>query len=94
MHKKNDKTLVAVCDDDLIGKKFEQGELQLDLTSDFYAGQKRDEKETGDLIRNADMVNLVGENAIKLGKEEGIIETSHIITINGIPHAQAVIEQE
>ncbi|MBW2986472.1 DUF424 family protein [Candidatus Woesearchaeota archaeon] len=94
VHKRNGKTLVAVCDTDLIGKKFEEGELQLDLTSDFYAGEELDEKAAGDLIRNAYMINLVGENAVKLGMDEGIIEKDHIIKIAGIPHAQAVIEQE
>ena len=94
VHKKNEKTLVAVCDNDLIGKKFEEGELQLDLTSDFYAGQDLDVKETGDLIRNANMVNFVGKEAIKLGINEGIIEEDHIKKIAGIPHAQAIIEHE
>ena len=94
VHKRNGKVLVAVCDTDLIGKKFEEGELQLDLTSDFYAGKELDEKATGDLIRNAYIINLVGKNAIKLGMDEGIIEKDHIKNIAGIPHAQAVIEQE
>ena len=94
VHKRSGKALVAVCDTDLIGKKFEEGELQLDLTSNFYAGEEVDEKAAGDLIRNAYMVNLVGKNAVKLGVDKGIIEESHIGKIAGIPHAQAVIEQE
>lgn len=89
-----DKTVVAVCDDDLLGKKFEQGELQLDLTSDFYKGEKTDEKDAGDLVRNADTVNFVGEESIKLGLKEGIIEKDHIIKIANIPHAQAAIVHE
>lgn len=91
VHKKGDKTLVAVCDSNLLGKKFEENELQLDLTSDFYNGEERDEKEIGDLIRNADMVNLVGEESVNLGVKEGVIETDHILKIKNIPHAQAII---
>ncbi|MBW3001777.1 DUF424 family protein [Candidatus Woesearchaeota archaeon] len=94
VHKKDERTVVAVCDNDLLGKKFEQGELQLDLTSDFYKGDEMDEKEAGDLMRNADIVNLVGKNSIKLGLEEGVIEKDHIMEIDGIPHAQAVIVHE
>jgi len=89
-----DKTVVAVCDDDLLGKKFEEGELQLDLTSDFYKGEKMDEKDIGDLLRNADAVNLVGEKSVKLGLNEGIIEKDHILKIDDIPNAQAVIVHE
>ncbi len=94
VHKRNERTIVAVCDDDLLDKKFEEGELQLDLTSDFYKGDKMDEKKACDLIRNADIVNLVGEKAVKLGIKEGIIEEDHTLKIDNIPHAQAVIVQE
>jgi hypothetical protein len=91
IHKRDDRTIVAVCDSDLIGRKFEQGDRQLDLTSDFYAGEERDDKEVGDLIRNADIINLVGQNAVKLGLQEEVITQDHVITIAGIPHAQAVV---
>ncbi|MBW3004713.1 DUF424 family protein [Candidatus Woesearchaeota archaeon] len=94
VHKKDERTVVAVCDSDLLGKKFEQGELQLDLTSDFYKGTEMDEKEAGDLVRNADIVNLVGKNSVKLGMQEGVIEEDHILEIDGIPHAQAIIVHE
>jgi hypothetical protein len=94
VHKKQEKTVVAVCDDDLLGKRFEEGDLQLDLTSDFYAGTKMDEKEAGDLVRNADIVNLVGEQSVKLGIEEGIVEKDRILKVDGIPHAEAVIVHE
>lgn len=94
IHKKNNRTIVAVCDKDILGRKFEQDDLQLDLASDFYAGAEMDEKEAGDLIRNADIINLAGRNSVKIGLEEGVIEESHIIEIAGIPHAQAVIDHK
>lgn len=94
VHKKDEKTVIAVCDTGLLGRIFEQDELQLDLTSDFYKGDEMDEKEAGDLVRNADVVNLVGRNSVKLGIQEGIIEERNIIEIDGVPHAQAVIVHE
>ncbi|MEM4247108.1 MAG: DUF424 family protein [Candidatus Woesearchaeota archaeon] len=94
VHKRESRTVVAVCDSDLLGRKFEENGRQLDLTSDFYKGEERDEKEVGDIIRNADIVNLVGQNAVKLGLQEEVITQDHVITIAGIPHAQAVITHE
>lgn len=94
IHKRDDRTIVAVCDSDLIGRKFVEGDRQLDLTSDFYKGEERDGKEVGDLIRNADIVNLVGPESVKLGLQEEVITQDHVITIEGIPHAQAVIVHE
>lgn len=91
VHKRDDRTIVAVCDDNLLGQKFEEDGKQLDLTGEFYKGDVRSNKETGDLVRNADMVNLVGEESVKLGLEEGIIEEEQIMRVKGIPHAQAMI---
>jgi hypothetical protein len=95
VHKKDGRTMVAVCDDELLGKKFEEDNKQLDLTSDFYKGDRYTDKQlVGDMIRNADVINLVGTISVSLGIEEGLIEKEHIINIQGIPHAQAAIAHE
>lgn len=95
VHKKDNRTIVAVCDDELLGKKFEQGDLQLDLTSDFYKGdQYTDKALVGDMIRNADSINLVGTISVSLGIEEGLIDKDKVIRVQGIPHALAAIEHE
>lgn len=94
IHKKEDGTIVAVCDKQLIGQVLEENGKQLDLRGDFYKGEERDTAEIGDLIRNADGVNLVGEDAVALGLQEGVIEQTHVIKIKGVPHAQAVLLHE
>ena len=94
IHKKDGKIIAAVCDSDLVGKMFEEGDLQLDLTGDFYKGEEKDISDAGDMIRNADHVNLVGKESIELGIKEGVIEEGNVKIIKGIPHAQAVIMHE
>ena len=94
IHKKDEKTIMAVCDSDLIGRIFEDNELQLDLSSDFYKGEQKNEKEVGDLIRNSDSVNLVGEKSIQIGLNEGIIEKKDVKFIQKIPYAQVTILHE
>ena len=91
IHKKENRTIIAVCDSKLIGQILEENGKQLDLRGDFFKGEERDTAEIGDLIRNADSVNLVGEEAVALGLQEGVIEKEHVATIKGIPHAQAVL---
>lgn len=93
-HKKDGKILAAVCDSELLGQKFEEENKQLDLTSDFYKGEEKDDRAIGDAIRNADSINLAGEKAIKLGINEGIIDEGHVKKIAGIPYAQAVVVRE
>lgn len=94
IHKKENRTIIAVCDKDLIGKLLEENGKQLDLRGEFYKGEELTTEEIGDLVRNADGVNLVGQEAVNLGLQEGVIEKENIITVKGIPHAQAILIQE
>ncbi len=87
----NGQVILAVCDNDLIGKKFVEGDLQLDLSSDFYKGEGADEEKIKELLKEAYIVNLAGKKCVEFGLKLGIIEESHIIKIKGIPHAQCVI---
>jgi len=91
IHKRNNQTIVAVCDSDLIGQLFEEGDRQLDLRSDFYKGEERERVEIGDIIRNADVINLVGERAVKLAVDEELIDPGQIIRVANIPHAQVIL---
>jgi len=81
------QTIVAVCDENLLGKNFEEGKRQLDLTCDFYNGTEQSESEIGDLLRNADGVHLVGGKSIQLGLQEGIIDEKSVVRIQEIPFA-------
>ena len=86
IHKTPDKRMIlAVCDKELIGKKFEQEGLQLDLNSDFYKGEEKTEEEILNLFKQAYIINLVGKKSIMLGSKQGIIK--EVIKIKEIPHA-------
>ena len=86
--------IVAVCDSDLVGKRFEESGLQLDLTGQFYRGEERSDEEVGDLLRNADHVNFVGERSVALALREGLIDAVDVRRVAGVPHAEATLAQE
>ena len=86
----NGRLLLAVCDSNLINKKFEEGPAQLDLTSEFYKGTEKTPEETVDLMRNAYILNLVGFDSVKLALDEEIIDPDHVKYIQKIPYAQAI----
>ena len=86
----NGKLLLAVCDSDLIGKKFEEGKKQLDLDADFYKGEEKSEIETIDLMRNAYVINLVGKNSVTLAINEDLISGENVEEINGVPYAHSI----
>jgi len=91
IHKKLGRGVVAVCDDDLIGKSFEENGLSLDVKPDFYMGEKKTKEEIKDILINATNINIVGKESVSLCLELGIITKENITKIKGIPHAQSVI---
>jgi len=89
------RTVVAICDKELLGKLFTEGEKQLDLTGKFFQGDEIDEgeakKEIEKCLREDATFNIVGENSVNLAKEIGMINDSGIIKIDGIPFALVLL---
>lgn len=89
------RRIVAVCDRELLGQVFEEegaeGGRILDLEANraFYEGELSEREAVLTALANADSVNLVGEMAVGLGKEAGLIEEDNVLSIGGVPHAQA-----
>ena len=79
---------VAVCDSDLIDKKFEEGERQLDLSGTFFKGDEKSRDEVKDILINAAnedaSFNIVGPESVKLAKELGIVKDSGVFEVEGV----------
>lgn len=83
-----DREILAVCDEDIVGQTFEEGDLRFIVSENFYKGEKKSDQETLDLIKNYDTINMVGKKIIKLAIENDIINEEDVIYIQGIPHIQ------
>ena len=91
IHEKEKGFILAVCDNELLGKKFSEGEKQLDLSSDFYKGDDLTDEEVADLMRNADIINLAGQKSVALAIKEELLNSDEVIYIEGIPHAEVIL---
>ena len=87
----NEETIVAVCDSELLGRTFCQGDLHLSVYDDFFKGLLASEHDVKEALQNATIANLVGKRAVDCGIDSGIIDDGCVITIEGIPHAQMVV---
>ena len=47
---KSYRDVVALCDSELLGKKFEEGDFQLDIKESFYKGDEVSEEEASKII--------------------------------------------
>ena len=84
-HSSGTRKILIVCDSDLIGKKFEEGNKQLDLTSEFYQGEEMSEEQLTPIIKTAYSIQFVGEESVALAVKLGIVEEEKIIKIQNIP---------
>jgi hypothetical protein len=90
IHERQNRKIIAVCDKDLIGKIFEEKDLQLKVSENFYKGSILPEKEIIAILKDAININLVGKKTIKLALKNNIISKENIIKIKGVPHAQVI----
>ena len=81
-------TLVSVCDPDVLGETFEEGDLSLTVTEEFYAGDEVDEETVVDSLHRASVANIVGERAVGVAIDAGIVEEANVLAIEDTLHAQ------
>ena len=81
--------LVVVCDKELLGKKFKDGKLQIEVKESFYGGHEASVEKCIETLRNATIVNLVG-SIVDCAVEAGIIDRCNVLKIKGVQHAQLV----
>lgn len=80
--------LVSVCDRNVLGETFENGEVSITVTEEFYGGEEADESEVAATLARASVANLVGERAVALAIERGHVDETNVLDIDGTPHAQ------
>jgi len=92
---KSYRTVVAVCDTDLIGKKFEEGRRQLDVRENFYKGDEIDSEKSIELMQNYAnedaTFNIVGKESVSTALKAGIINQSSVTKISGVPFALTLL---
>ena len=91
------RKVIAVADSNLIGKKFVEGRLQLDITESFYGGKEFSKEKAMKIIKEGALedaaFNIVGKESIGAAIEVGIIDDAPgcILKIQGIPHALSLL---
>jgi hypothetical protein len=90
IYKQGGDVLIGACDEELIGKTFEEGKYFLDVRKEFYDGERVTPEVLKQFLEDATIANLVGEKTIQSAIQMGLIDPDCIITIKNVPHAQMV----
>jgi hypothetical protein len=84
------EVLVAVCDSDLVGNTYSEGEFKIEVKEDFYGKEEFDAEDVKNALKNATIANITGEKAVKLAIEMGLINKNNVLKIGSCWHAQMV----
>ncbi len=87
VHRSRESKVVAMCDEGMIGKRFEEKGLCLDVNERFYKGRLVDSDKARNYLHNADSANIVGKEAVDIALDLGIVSRKSIIIIKNVPHA-------
>jgi hypothetical protein len=82
--------LLAVCDEDILGKTFTKDGVVFEVKNEFYNGYKTSIEEALELIESSTVVNLSGRNIVKKAIEKGYVHPEAVFEICGVLHAQIV----
>ncbi len=80
--------LVSVCDADILGEHFENGDVSLTVEPEFYDGDVAAEEAVVRSLANCTVANIVGTRAVSLAIEHGLIEEENVLELDGTRHAQ------
>lgn len=90
VHRRQGDVLVAVCDSDLIGRELDSGTSTFTVTESFYGDETVNPERAKELLIEATIVNVLGEQAVRCAVEAGVVDEANVVTFGEVPHAQMV----
>jgi len=91
IHRNERDTILAACDEDLVGMTFKGDGTKLDVSEIFYKGEAVDRNGLADRMKNVSIMNLVGTETVAVAIEEGYASEDSVIEIGGVRHVQVVL---
>jgi hypothetical protein len=92
---KSCRVTIAICDSDLIGKTFEEGNRQIKISESFFKGDEKTEQEVLKIMEDGaaedSTFNIVGEESVKAALKAGLIKKSGITRIQRVPVALVLL---
>lgn len=89
------RTVVALCDKDLLNKTFKEKNMKIHVNERFFKGNDINEEDAERILKsenNKDATfNIVGENSVKTALKAGIITKDSIIKIQKVPIALVLL---
>ncbi len=90
MHRAGGETILAVCDEHLLGTVLEDGGRKISV-GEFYNGTSVDADTLAEWMRSAGSMNLIGDEAVSVAVREGYASADSAFEIAGTKYLVVVM---
>lgn len=90
LKKVGNNVILAICDCEILGKTLREGKIVFHVKEEFYKGGKVSVEDAMGMIKNSNIVNMVGKNCVEKAIKKGYVHPEAVLNIEGIPHAQII----
>jgi len=84
-------TVLAICDENTLGKTFSNGRITITVTPSFYQGQLTTIPAALKMITAAPNCNLIGRKIVQAALKARLLNRDAILEIGETQHAQRVV---
>ena len=91
LHSSQGQNILAICDPELLGEKFEWGEVVMLISKSFYGGEMVGMDIMLRTAAQCSSINAFGRTSVGALLEAGLVEKEAIVYINGVPHCQVYV---
>ncbi|OYT46788.1 hypothetical protein B6U90_00230 [Thermoplasmatales archaeon ex4484_6] len=91
IHGKGRTSVMAVCDENLLGRILKKDEIQFRVSEDFFGGEVTPGETILRTVAFVTSINAVGEDSVSLFIGASLADEDSVIFIEGIPHIQIYI---
>lgn len=96
-HDADEGLIIAMCDESLIGKTLEEGDIfiNLDLYASFYKGELVKSEKAMAIIdqskKRLNSANVIGKEAIEVALQAGLIAKDNVLRVQKVPYAHTYV---
>ncbi len=87
-----DSSLTVVCDEDIIGKVFEENETILDIKESYYKGDLVDLSQVESYFKPG-IMQVVGKHAVSYLVEKNVITKDDVKYVENVPYINVLFEK-
>lgn len=87
VHPSPEGNLVAVCDKEILGKRFEDGKVVLDVKKDFFGGKAASKKALSEALIGCYSATIFGNEAVEVALKCKAISEGGVKSVSGVKYA-------